>query len=1179
MPTRGKISEFFDFDNLIAEKQKASDAIAEFIQQVNKGANIKIKLSTSEKSGDIAKGFNELTASAQKAAQSGQQVVESQKKISDQVKQTQLELAEARKKSVEATTALKEYTLEQKRSKDELVKRSAAEKQAAAEAVAAGQERIVQLRAEQEAQEKLLQQVESRNEAEKQALSGTFNPGGGKKLPAVDNTPFIPQGSSQLQAAELVRIQGALKSLNADIANNEKLFKAGKISAAEYDRNIVTSTESILKYKSDLATLNKEIAQNGKIVTSEPYKQLSAAYNEAALKAKNLATELGVGHPKAVAAAADAKKLSDELKKIDNSVGQNQRNVGNYGEAISGAFGKAFSAIRQVANFLPGIGLSGIVLGIFTGITKAIEYFSELFKTIDTGRARVEALNDVNRRAVDIFNNQKSTAEALTAVVKDNNLSLGERKAALQQLIDISPEYLKGLTLENITTDEGKKILDGYIGSLQKKAELQAAEAVNADANKTVSNLKAERQALENMGKAGKVAFNDLSEAQLKYFDNSTSVGRIAFTASLLNLEVSKSDIAEALKNLDADIKKASVKVTASTDVYKQKFTENFAATGAAAAKGLIQNLKDQIAVLDKDLPTLLSEDLIKKNIAARKKLQDELDKLEGKEKKGPKQRESTKAILDSDFELYKIAQTERIKLLDDDVKNDKLSFARRIEALKEYSAEKQELVINQAIHDLQVQNDLDKVLAANEKKARGSELENIKIQRANIVTKKKEILLNEAVAERAIEKENADVASAFADRESADILARRKKHFDNEIKLIEDYFNEQKTARDNKYSDDTSALQRSFDQGEISQRRFNSKRLKLDFDYARDSLLIAIDAAEKKIQLFDISDEDRAKALAELAQLEKKLSDTSLNYFIKNEKQKREAILDTLSQVKDMGDRVFSVIDDLFEASAVKQKNLLDAQQKAAEDKAQKDIEAINASTRSEQDKAAAIIIINARVAAQKEQIARKEKAAELERAKFAKAAAIFNIILNTAQAVIKQQATTPLPWGAPFIAAVIALGAFELATAAARPIPKYKYGTGNAKHPGGAALVGDGFKKEMTITPEGQIGITPAVPTYLNLPKGTTVFPDADKMMRALMLHDMRQKLGILSKSGAGSNDFPLDHFDKTMRIHGSQIVSGISSAIKNQPRVILKGRTGYDIIFKNGNSETEYLNKNLQ
>lgn len=65
-------------------------------------------------------------------------------------------------------------------------------------------------------------------------------------------------------------------------------------------------------------------------------------------------------------------------------------------------------------------------------------------------------------------------------------------------------------------------------------------------------------------------------------------------------------------------------------------------------------------------------------------------------------------------------------------------------------------------------------------------------------------------------------------------------------------------------------------------------------------------------------------------------------------------------------------------------------------------------------------------------------------------KAAAIFNIAINTAQAIVAQLAQTPLPAGAGFVAAITAIGAIQLAAAVAQPIPKFAKGgfTGKGKY-----------------------------------------------------------------------------------------------------------------------------------
>lgn len=70
-------------------------------------------------------------------------------------------------------------------------------------------------------------------------------------------------------------------------------------------------------------------------------------------------------------------------------------------------------------------------------------------------------------------------------------------------------------------------------------------------------------------------------------------------------------------------------------------------------------------------------------------------------------------------------------------------------------------------------------------------------------------------------------------------------------------------------------------------------------------------------------------------------------------------------------------------------------------------------------------------------------------------------------------------------------AIGALQLARAIATPLPKFAEGTDDA--PGGLAWVGDAYKKELVITPQGKIMQTPAVPTVMNVPKHSIVLPDA--------------------------------------------------------------------------------------
>lgn len=78
--------------------------------------------------------------------------------------------------------------------------------------------------------------------------------------------------------------------------------------------------------------------------------------------------------------------------------------------------------------------------------------------------------------------------------------------------------------------------------------------------------------------------------------------------------------------------------------------------------------------------------------------------------------------------------------------------------------------------------------------------------------------------------------------------------------------------------------------------------------------------------------------------------------------------------------------------------------------------------------------------------------------------------------------------------LAAIVgAMGAVQVATIAATPIPSYAEGTKDGYHPGGKALVGDAGKREVVMF-NGLAWITPDTPMLVDLPRGAKVFPDVD-------------------------------------------------------------------------------------
>jgi len=154
----------------------------------------------------------------------------------------------------------------------------------------------------------------------------------------------------------------------------EKELSQAKLNEAK----IITETAKAKKIESDAAakvTAAEEKQAKKAAELNEPYKQLVIRFNAAAREAKNLAAQYGALDPRAQAAAKSALALNNQLKTIDASVGQHQRDVGNYGKAWDGVRGK----IKEVGNII--LGFVGITAGI-RFFESSIDQFLELDKAL-----------------------------------------------------------------------------------------------------------------------------------------------------------------------------------------------------------------------------------------------------------------------------------------------------------------------------------------------------------------------------------------------------------------------------------------------------------------------------------------------------------------------------------------------------------------------------------------------------------------------------------------------------------------------------------------------------------------------------------------------------------------------------------------------------------------------------
>ena len=169
--------------------------------------------------------------------------------------------------------------------------------------------------------------------------------------------------------------------------------------------------------------------------------------------------------------------------------------------------------------------------------------------------------------------------------------------------------------------------------------------------------------------------------------------------------------------------------------------------------------------------------------------------------------------------------------------------------------------------------------------------------------------------------------------------------------------------------------------------------------------------------------------------------------------------------------------------------------------------------------------------------QLERKKKEEQRKQAVADKAFALFNIAINTAEA-IAEASPNPL-----LIALAAAQGAIQAAVVASQPIPAFVDGT-EYKPSSGKALVGE-VRPEVIMEPNKKPYIVDK-PTVLELPQATKVIPSIAEF-NDRFVNDSNSLVSASMIASLGKKDDQKDIFDAYLNL-SSEIKSGIKSGFKN-------------------------------
>lgn len=334
-----------------------------------------------------------------------------------------------------------------------------------------------------------------------------------------------------------------------------------------------------------------------------------------------------------------------------------------------------------------------------------------------------------------------------------------------------------------------------------------------------------------------------------------------------------------------------------------------------------------------------------------------------------------------------------------------------------------------------------------------------------------------------------------------------KEEYASGQIFLIADNAAAEQAMRDQQYNMEMLALKKKLAKKEITQEEYAQQEYQITLDYARKTTEASIDSLEQQLKSDNLSANDRAKIAeelqklkADLAKKEAEIEIDAIEEVTKADDTARKKRMKNVQQWLNVASEAVGAIGDLVSTIYDGQIGKIEEEQEINDEAYDRDVERtdtlVQQNVITEEEGEARKRAAKAKTEAAHEELEKKKAALAYKQAVWEKATGVSQAGIATALAIMNALQTQPFPVGVALAAVAGAMGAIQVATILATPIPSYAEGTkeGNG-HPGGAALVGDAGKREVVMF-GGSAWITPDTPTLVDLPRGAQVFPDVDMM-----------------------------------------------------------------------------------
>lgn len=754
---------------------------------------------------------------------------------------------------------------------------------------------------------------------------------------------------------------------------------------------------------------------------------------------------------------------------------------------------------------------------LVVGITVITVYGKEIgafFKQLFAGKQATIDFTNANKAMISSLMEEQQKLDSMYATLNRLQSGTREYEAVKADIINQFQEYISKLGLESSEINNQitlyNRLSEAIAQSALQKGLAQAqSDAAEELTEKLSKNLDKIRDVFVD-----KFGDNEKSNELFQKFRDRLINSQGEITKALepyYNLFNRKDAVQTGMgfTTIDVnDIEKFVNRVASAFSSYNASLKEAEAIYGTLNSEtkdhvGILQGLQKQLTALQARRDSAQSEEEIEsinKQIDAVQAQIDQYTNLGTITKQQEEQmrelakanKENSRAEAEAARELQEFRQQQSIDSIKKTYQNEKESYADRLAALEDFIEQSKNLIQMQADNEI-----LE--LRTNTAEELGLDLNNPDDREKVIqATANQEALIREKMEAEFTKITNggAEARKDIIKQEAQDRIDTLESNLKDVMLGIDETEAQLIKGEKIKYEISVEIADGSTQKAKKALEEFNKEVKKIQDDANKKRLQAAVDTAQK---IFDETVNALKDGLAEeedVNEARRRLQEALLALMKNTNKEGLEDSEQTGEDWKENWKRYVSMIltaaqdlaNSLFELSLSRLEAESEANQEWADEQTER-VEKMEESGAISKEQA------EARKEAIRQKSEEREKEIATKQAKIKKQQSIFNIIVDTATAIMAAWSYGPIV-GAILTALIAATSAVQLATVMAEPIPQYAKGTQD--HPGGLAVVGDAGRSEIVRTPGGGMYKTPATDTLVSLPKHSVVYPSIEAAMK---------------------------------------------------------------------------------